>query len=410
MEPKLERLLHGLRLFGAAMVATAAGTFLVQSWDEVGDVTRYLGLLGMTLSLPAVAYLCGVRLREDRSARVLLITLLALIPVHAGVLAGFFFSQFGGAHPSVVSAAQWVAPSPIAAVGVVLGAGAVLVPLIWTAYRALHREHARLLTTASVGLHGLLLVPSRSALTATLLVGPMIAGASWCTVRAAPKTREAKIAVASLLGPIVLLLSRQIFFYDAGTAFWAMVLGVVAAGLFVLGQRLDDNTLRRFSALPTLLSTGFFWFTMVEQLSERLDFALAPGLAVLAYGWLSMLPLGVAAWRSPPTRAFFVWTFAVLNACLVTLVMLLQPSPWVAFEAIAVGLAVASYGYLRQRAVALYVGVALVVPGIAIEIHEAIERFEPSGWLALAGFGVTLVGVTAWLERRTRSMPRSEPQ
>ena len=94
METKLQKLFQVLRWCGATMIIAAAGTFLVQSWDQVADVTRYLALLGMTVLLPAVAYVCGIRWQEDRSARVLMLTLLALIPIHAGVLGGFVSTFF----------------------------------------------------------------------------------------------------------------------------------------------------------------------------------------------------------------------------------------------------------------------------------------------------------------------------
>ena len=50
-DTKLQQLFHLLRIFGAAMIVAAAGTFLVQSWGETGDVLRYLALLGMTALL-----------------------------------------------------------------------------------------------------------------------------------------------------------------------------------------------------------------------------------------------------------------------------------------------------------------------------------------------------------------------
>jgi hypothetical protein len=42
--------------------------------------------------------------------------------------------------------------------------------------------------------------------------------------------------------------------------------------------------------------------------------------------------------------------------------------------------------------------------GFIIEVVHAIEVFQPSGWLALGGFGFALVGLTAWLARRARAV------
>ncbi|MBW2215038.1 MAG: hypothetical protein JRF48_11560, partial [Deltaproteobacteria bacterium] len=115
METRLQQLFQVLRWCGATMIIAAAGTFLVQSWDQVADVTRYLGLLGTTVLLPALAYVCGIRWQEGRSARVLMFTLLALVPIHAGVLGGFVLSQFGSMSGTVAPVAQWIAPTPLAA-------------------------------------------------------------------------------------------------------------------------------------------------------------------------------------------------------------------------------------------------------------------------------------------------------
>ena len=118
MDTRLQQLFQVLRWCGAAMIVAAAGTFLIQSWEQVGDVTRYLTLLGMTALLPAVAYVCGIRLQEGRSARVLMLTLLALIPIHAGVLGGFVLSRFGTTTENLAPIAHWVAPSRSAAISV----------------------------------------------------------------------------------------------------------------------------------------------------------------------------------------------------------------------------------------------------------------------------------------------------
>ena len=141
MDTRLQQLFQLLRWCGAVMIVAAAGTFLVQSWDHAGDVTRYLALLGTTVFLPAVAYVCGVRLQEGRSARVLMLTLLALVPIHAGVLGGFVLSQFGNVTTAIAPVAQWIAPSRLVALVLVALAGVVLMPLIWASFRALARPH-----------------------------------------------------------------------------------------------------------------------------------------------------------------------------------------------------------------------------------------------------------------------------
>ncbi|MEM7436641.1 MAG: hypothetical protein AAF436_15910 [Myxococcota bacterium] len=403
MDSTLDRLLHALRLFGATMVVAACGTFLVQRWDEAGDVTRYLALLAMTAALPLLAFMCGVRWREGRGARVSLITMLSLVPVHAGVLAGFVFSQFGHPENRVASVAQWVAPSPMGACLLVAGASAVLLPLVWASYRALAREHASMLTALSAFTHGALLIPSRSALSATLLVGPMLALAGWGALRVQPKTREAKVAVASLFAPVLLLFGRQVLFYYAPASFWGVVFGAVAVGLFLLGERLPDRTVTRFSAVPMVLSAGAFWLGIVGPPLWGNALGISPGMQCLLFGGMAAAPLALAAWRSASSRGYFVTLGLGLNAFLVAFVLLLEPGPWVALEAIVLGVGLFSHGFLRGRRASLYAGVGLAVPGAVIEVARAIEHIDSGGWLVLASAGVVLIGGTSWFERHART-------
>jgi hypothetical protein len=402
-ETKLQRLLHMLRLCGAAMIVAAGGTFLVQNWEDTGDVTRYLALLGTTALLPGVAYLCGIRFREGRSARVLVLTFLALVPIHAGVLGGFVLSQFGSETAALGPVAQWVAPTRIGAIALVAGAAAVLIPLTWGAFRVLARPHAGLLTAASVGAHALLLVPDRSVLTATLAVIPMLATAGWCGFRIRPETRESKLAVAFLLAPVLVIVARQVLFYDVSSAFWSVILAACAMGLFQMGRTTGDVTIEQVAILPSMLATA----------ALLIDFAplrhVSPSTLWLVYGWTTAAVFSIFASCSQRSAGFFIKGALALNAFAAATTLIAAPRPLAALQAIAVGIALSSYGFIRGRRLALYPGIGLAGFGFVVEVAYAIETFEPSGWLGLAGSGAMLVALTAWLERRARVVLSPDP-
>jgi hypothetical protein len=402
-DTKLQQLFQLLRWCGAAMIVTAAGTFLVQSWDETGDVLRYLALLGMTALLPAVGYLCGVRFQEGRSARVLVVAFLGLLPIHAGVLGGFVLSQFGTTSSSIAPIAQWVAPSAAAAIGLLAGASAILAPLTWGAYRVLDRQHATLLTATSLGGHALLLIPDRGVLTATLATLPVLAAAGWCALRNKPETRESKLAIWTLLAPAVVIAARQALFYEVSSGFWAPLLGAGAIALFGAGRASGDTTVERLALVPTLLASGAI-------LDELCRFApLSESTAWLTLGLMANVPLLAFAWSSQRSGSFFLMSAVVLNAIASSTALLIDPRPWAALQALAIGLGLMSYGYIRQRRATLYAGVALGGLGFVVEVGHAIEVFELSGWLALGAFGLGLVALTAWLERRARVV-RASPR
>ncbi len=407
METRLQQVFQTLRWCGATMIIAAAGTFLVQGWDQVDDVTRYLALLGTTVLLPALAYVCGIHWQEGRSARVLMITLLALIPIHAGVLGGFVFSQFGDTTTAIASVAQWVAPSPPAAVLLVLGAAVTLIPLMWASFRVLERPHATWLTAASAGTHALLLFPDRSPLAGALTLIPVLAIATWMALRVRPQTLECRLAVATIAAPAVLIAARQVLFYDVSNVFWGTILMASACALFAIGRQSKGLVAEPLSIVPMLVGVAAF----VDPIGEWAGFHLSSYW--LLFGAASAVPLLVFAWRSSRSSAVFIRSVVALNATTTTLSLLTNPGPWAALQAIAFGLGLLSYGWVTRRRPALYAGIALAAFGFIIEVVHAIEVFQPSGWLALAGFGFALVALTAWLERRARaaklSLPVEEP-
>ena len=395
-DTKLQRLLQLLRGFGGAMMVTAAGTFLVQRWETNGDVTRYLTLLGATGLVPAVAYLCGVRWKEGRSARVLILTFLALLPIHGALLGGFLLSQFGSVDASVGSVAQWVAPSRTSAALLVVAAASVLTPLLWASFRVLARPAATRLFAASGASHALLLVPHRGPAAATFAILAVAGLTWWCARTVKPDTSEARLAVASLIAPGAVILARQILFYDVTSGFWSVVMALCVGAMLGLGRKSGDFTIERAALIPTVLGMA----TLVD--------ALAPGITgarlCLGYGWATGAILLLMGWTSEHSKHFFTISAMGINAAMAALTLMFATSPWAALQLLMLGLVFASYGLIRGHRFAVFSGGALGVTGFACQVIYAIQRFEPSAWLGLAMLGISLVGVAAWIERRARTL------
>jgi hypothetical protein len=179
-----------------------------------------------------------------------MLTLLAMLPIHAGVLGGFVYSQFGAPIGDVAAVAQWVADSEAQAFALVAGGAAVLIPLMWAAFRTLQRAHATLLTLVSAGLHALVLVPNRTGAWATVAVLATFGGATWAIARIKPQTREAWLAGASLLLPGLLLMVRQLAFYEITQVFFGTIAAIGAFAMFLLGRRLDTDCVGRVVCEP----------------------------------------------------------------------------------------------------------------------------------------------------------------
>jgi hypothetical protein len=402
-DTKLQQLFQLLRWCGAAMIVTAGGTFLVQSWDQTGDVKRYLALLGTTALLPIVGYVCGIRFQEGRSARVLVLTFLALLPIHAGLLGGFVLSQFGGETAALAPVAQWVAPSKTSAVLLVAGAAVLLIPMTWASFRVLFRRHSGLLTASSAASQALLLIPDRSPLAATIALVPIFTLTGWCVARTKPETREAKLAVWSLLTPAAIIAARQVLFYDVSSGFWAVASAAGAIALFALGRKSEDATVERVALVPTLVGAG----ALMVDVAPALDLTIASSW--LGYGFVSGAALLTFAFFSQHSKRFFVLSALMVNAVAPATLLFVEASAWAALQLIAIGLLFCSYGFISNRHGALYSGVGLAGAGFIVEVRHAINAFEASGWLALGAFGVVLVGLTAWLERRARAVRLADP-
>lgn len=396
-ETRLQRLFQILRFCGAAMVVASAGTFLVQQWDEVGQVTRYFALLGTTILLPALGYLCGIRFQEGRSARVLMLTLLAMLPIHAGVLGGFVYSQFGTPIGDVAAVARWVANSKVEALALLAGGAAVLIPLTWAAFRTLLRSQAVLLTLVSAGLHALALIPNRTGSWATVAVLATFGGATWAIARIKPQTREAWLAGTSLLLPGLLVMVRQLAFYEITQVFFATIAAIGALAMFLLGQRLDDVAVERFAISPMVVSAALFASPMQTALQlSNANTAMLVGVLIAAV----MLGFG---WHTERSRRFFVYGAVQVNVAVSLMTLFIHGGAWAALQSIALGLGLLSYGFMSKRKVETYCGIAIASTGFIFEIVLAIREFGWGGWAALAAFGMALVALTAWLERRARA-------
>jgi hypothetical protein len=378
-ETRLQKLFRILRACGAAMVIASASTFLVQRWEEVGHVMRYLALLGMTIALPPLGYLCGIRLREGRSARVLMLTLLMMLPIHAGVLGGFVYSQFGLEIGDVASVAKWVAGSKVQALGVAMLSAAALGPLAWGAFRTLSPLHATFLTLVSAGLHALVLVPIRTGDWATFAVPAAFLGATLAIMRVKPNTREAWLSSTSLLLPGFLLTARQLAFYETTQVFFGAIAAIATIGMFVLGRQAEDTALERFAISPALVSGAL----LASPIQDALH--LSNPNATLLIGLLLASAMFGFAWRSE--RSLFI-----------------HGGAWAALQSIALGLGLLSHGFMSRRRVETYGGVAMASTGFIFEISLAIREFGWAGWAALATFGLALVALTAWLERRAQAV------
>ena len=172
--------------------------------------------------------------------------------------------------------------------------------------------------------------------------------------------------------------------------------------MVAFGRKSGDSSIERVAIVPLALGVGALWGDFVD----RFDVAFAD--AWLSYGWAAGMLLVGLALTSQSSKRFFALCAMALNAFTAVTLLVVEDSPWAALQLLALGLGFVSYGFISGRRFATYAGASLALVGFAREVAFAIDHFEPSGWLALGGLGVTLVGLTAWLERRARAVRLAE--
>jgi len=256
------------------------------------------------------------------------------------------------------------------------------------------RSHATLLTISSVALHALVLVPNRTGAWATLALVAGFGGAAGTIAWIKPETREAWLAGASLLLPGILLGARQLAFYDVTQVLFGTIAAIGGIAMFILGRGLKDAAVERFAISPILVSAALFASPMqgalhLSNANTAMLIGLIVGFAMFAF-----------AWWSERSRRFFVYGAVQINVAFSLITLFIHGGAWPALQSIALGLGLMSYGFVTARRLETYCGGAIAATGFLFEISIAVREFGWGGWAALAVFGLALVALTAWLERR----------
>ena len=166
-----------LRVIGAVALLASASTFLIQRWEEGGDLQRYFTLLAHPAFVAGLGVFCGTRLRDTKTARTFLAIAAAFVPVLSCILGGLLLSRFA---PSVVpqlpSYATWVASSHSAALLALAATVAVAVPVVGFAFLTLTRSGAWPMALTYLLGNAALLIPTRDPELVTAIAGTYFLG------------------------------------------------------------------------------------------------------------------------------------------------------------------------------------------------------------------------------------------
>jgi hypothetical protein len=401
---RIESLSALLRGVGAAVLLAAASTFLLQHWQEGNDLLRYAGLLALSGMLSAAGFLCGLRVRDPKSARVFLALAAALVPAHACILGGFVYSQFAwGTGPiPVPDYASWVAPNATSAVLVPLGAAVLLIPLSGLSFLALARPRARLLTALYLAGNAALLVPTRDPQWIAGLLAMLTAGLAFFELRVlrrdlALRTLDGLMVHAMLASPLVLMGARSVLHYELSWSFGAVVSGALAMPLLWLSR---DASLR-LGQRRVLESAGLVTSAIT------CGFASA---ALLAAGLPPAAGLPAAAF--PFAGILLAWSFATssdgsarrraaagLGLSAAALNLALYPGVGTAWACSALGITALGYGFLVGQRALLTAGIGATAFAMLHHVRVALDIYAISHWGSLAFLGAAVIVAASLMER-----------
>lgn len=396
-----------LRFIGATVLLVAASVFLFQQWDHGSDLVRYASLGGMTLMLSAAGFLCSSKIGESKSARTLLGTVLAVVPVHFAVLGGFVYSQISwdGLAVSVPSFAVWTASSPSAALALTAGALAVLAPLVHLSMLTLTRGAARHMTLLYLAANAVLLLPVRTPNLVAVLTAALSLGLLWFEIRkvsqgdlrTALRTPEGRYCRALLAAPLGVLIGRCAL-YEPSVALGGTLLMVAGFALHRLASRFGDSeTLRAAVRVNAALLACIGWLGVAVGTIEGLP--LADGLEIPYVFWPCSALLLLASTLAGRERRL-LRTAALLSASVVGVGnMLLEPTAFTAFAALVLGVTTLGYGYWTRNVFTGAAGLLCAAAALWIEVQLAIELFGVGRWGALAFLGTGIIVIAALLER-----------
>lgn len=371
-----------MRTVGALLVVAAMCAHLLEGWHAWNDLSRYFAMLGGTVILALAGAVMGYVYKDAKSARAFLG--LGLISVVANM------TTLGGLIHSLVNG------EPVTGSLLLLGVmGAslflVLLPVAWFAFKVLARPHA----TAMLGVFGavsaLLLLPFRESLAVGLVIAAAaVLPALYLRRRfgdVALKTLEGRVAVLGLFAPVLVMLGRLLWLYQADE-FLTLILSSIAffASRYVVH----------------LLPEKSVWQTVNGVVSVSLALVIGVAGTLLADGYVAevaLLPIfsatvGGLIWsmglQHPAARERFAYVGAYWAVSFTVANLLLHFGDG-GVACVLVGLLVALGGYRQQIRGIVAAGAVTVTLGMLPATIDLAGLIDFTNWLTLALMGVSVI-------------------
>jgi hypothetical protein len=400
-----------LRNIGAFMLILSALAFMLQRWGVTDHITRYFSFLGFTGVMTVAALVCGLGVKEGKSARTLFGLTAAIVPVHFAQLGALLYSVYGDVPQGIryPSYLLWQAHDGIAVAGTIGAALLCLIPTLYLAYSTLDRGVGRMLTASALALNAVLLVPVRDpnivafmsamTLTASLFLTSRIRGYSSFA------TKEATFARITLLLPLVVLVGRQVFLYAVSLEFVAVFLLMLAGGMYFAAPRYLSERLAEFVQSMSAAPLSLGWFLALSSIYENVgsyedwEFLLSFGLPV------APILFGMGVFSKGTGRVLQV--FSALVGLVSTLVAFgFEPSVLTSGASIFMVVGFLTVAFILQSRFILYLSTLAGVLLTSRHVLLVIESIDFNLWITLGIAGVVTIVASSLIERNMTAIVR----
>lgn len=391
-----------MRMAGALTVIAAMSAFLMQDWSGGTDMERYYMLLAQTALLALGGFGLSFMMKENKGARVFFGLGLLSITANMATLGALVFSvtQWGGELANYPSYALWKADP--AALGLAIAAGVVVsAPVAWFSYMVMSRRSAPVLAGLFLFANLLMVLPVRESVMAGLIAVlgiavPLLVLRLRFKDDISLRTPEGYFAIATLFAPVLVIITRSLWLYEADTLLHA-VLALMVFALLRVATPLTDAKSKSRGLLEWggLCAAMFTAYPLAISISPYADTQAFYTVFSLVFGGM-MLDI---ARRSEARRKGFVFIGAGMLALLHGMALIEIGTTLSAVLCMAAGVAVFMAGKATEQRPLLVLGAVTVLAGLVQQVHTIITQVDFSNWAVLAALGVSIIVLASVVER-----------
>ncbi|MCB0355220.1 MAG: hypothetical protein KDD64_16930 [Bdellovibrionales bacterium] len=395
-----------LRRTGVAVLVAASMVFLMQRWDALDQIGRYLSFLGFSVSLALIGVFCALQLRDGKAARALLMIAMLSVPIHFAQLGGFIYSivpesfAVGVRYPQYL---ELVAPSSLAALSLVGVSLLCLIPITLFASKVFVGRFSKLLTFSLVALSAVLLIPFRHPDIvgwlgmATLFVSTSIDSLFFRGEREF-QTFEGKFMRAFLFIPTALLLLRTLYLYSSSSIFVGTVMaGIGIVSFVVLPTYFDEEEPKSFLQGVSMFPMAISIFIFVDEFTSAFGVSHDSILTWHVLALSAMFFVGSRFCIRGSERYQFLGMAVLVPGF--TLNELNHPSLLNSAFALLSCVGGITVGYGLKRKGVYGIGLVCLALTLLHHVRLAIDITAYSPWIILAVVGALSILASAYLER-----------